>query len=108
MRFHWRKYLAVAVLSWSVLDMVGAAVFLTRSRPAKEHQLLEISSTPASPASSSEGYCDGDCIFCSTTIKHTPTVGLVVLRVQVSRLEVADVSVTTDGFLKPVYHPPQS
>ena len=108
MHLNWRKFLALAVLSWSILDMVGATFFLTRSQLAKDHQLLSISSKPLSPASSSDGYCDGDCIFCSATISQTPAVALPILRVTVSRLEVSDTSGTNDGFLTPIYHPPQS
>lgn len=104
---NWRRWLAVAVLSWSVLDMVGATVFLERSRPATDHQMMAISSKPASPASSSQDYCDGDCIFCSTTINQTPAFVLTIMRVQVSRLEVVYTPDVNDGFLKPVYHPPQ-
>ncbi len=108
MHLNWRKFLAVAVLSWSVLDMVGATVFLESSRRGHDQQVTAISSKPASPGSSSEGYCDGDCIFCSTTISHTPAVVLTIVRVEVSRLEVVHTPAVNDGFLKPVYHPPQA
>ena len=108
MHLNWRKLLAVAVLSWSVLDMVGATIFLTRTETAGEHQFSVISSGPVSSGSSSESYCDGDCIFCSATIKQTPALRFIVMRVEIGRLEVPDTSQRNDGYLQPVYHPPQS
>lgn len=107
MHLNWRKFLAVAVLSWSILDMIGATVFLSRPKPLSQLQVLARSSKPTPPQSSSEGYCDGDCIFCSTTISPTPTATVTIMRVEVNRLDILNTSETNDGFLKPVYHPPQ-
>src|SRR5579883_2825169 len=83
-------------------------VLVSPGHGGHDQQVTAISSKPASPGSSSEGYCDGDCIFCSTTISHTPAVVLTIVRVEVSRLEVVHTPAVNDGFLKPVYHPPQA
>ena len=106
MNLNWRKLLAIAVLSWSVMDMAAASLHeIPLVVSGTSHTVV---SAPLSAASTdSEGYCDGDCIFCSSVIRPAPHVHLIVQRRVGARLEVVTVEEVYNGFVSPIDHPPQ-
>lgn len=106
MNIHWRKLIAIAVLSWSVLDMAAASIdAMPSSAIGASHTV--VSSTNSAPPADSEGYCDGDCIFCSSAIRPAEHVHLTV-ETRVARLEVVTVAGTYEDFTNPIDHPPQN
>jgi hypothetical protein len=105
MNRNWRKVLAIAVLSWSTMDMAGACLHaLPLAVAGTSH--AAISSSNSATSNDSEGYCDGDCIFCSSVIRPSQGVHLTV-QTRVARLEVVTIDEVYDGFTSPIYHPPQ-
>jgi hypothetical protein len=106
MNFNWRKLLAIAILSWSTMDMAAASLHTMPLVVSRTSHTVASSPNPAN-STDSEGYCDGDCIFCSSVIRPAQRVHFVV-QTRVARLEAIIIDEVYDGFPSPIYHPPQS
>lgn len=103
--FKWRKWLAIALLAWSTLDLAGAILHAAAPIPATTGAFILCSPNSGTPAGS-EGYCDGDCIFCSSVIRPTRPMYFAVLT-RLARLEIATKSDVYETFTAPIDHPPQ-
>jgi hypothetical protein len=104
MNFNWRKVLAIAVLSWSVMDMAAATLHAMPVLVSGTGHTV-VSAPHSEAATDSEGYCDGDCIFCSSVIRPAQYVHLIV-QTRVARLEVITIEELYDGFASHIDHPP--
>jgi len=105
MNFNWRKLLAIAVLSWSVMDMAAASLHAIPLDVSRASHTV-VSSPHHASSTDSEGCCDGDCIFCSSAIRPAEPVHLTV-QMRVARLEVVTIEKVYDEFASHIDHPPQ-